>query len=119
MALAAAIPLGLVLAFFFVLAPLFTDGPTSIADPERLGSLALTAGVVLAVATLLAWLSRGDAWVLVALGAPGFFLAAWYVVREPGVAVLAFVYAIVVAAALLAGRVLGLALRGGPSVGET
>jgi hypothetical protein len=111
-ALAAALPVGLALAFFLVLAPLFTDGPASIADPERLASLAVTVGIFTAVATAVSWASRGDGWALLALGLPGVGLAAWYVLREPGVAELATAYVALVLLALVAGRMLGLRLRG-------
>lgn len=111
-ALAAALPVGLVLAFFLVLAPLFTDGPASIADPERLASLALAVAIFTAVATALSWVSRGDRWALTALGLPGIGLAAWYVLREPGVAELATAYVALVLLSLVAGRMLGLRLRG-------
>ena len=111
-ALAAALPVGLVLAFFLVLAPLFTDGPASILDAERLASLAVTVGIFTVVATVLSWVSRGDRWALLALGLPGAGLAAWYVLREPGVAELASAYVALALLALVAGRMLGLKLRG-------
>lgn len=117
-ALAAAIPLGVVLGFFFVLAPLFTDGPASLVDPERLVSFALTALLFLAAATLLAWIARGDWWALGALGSPGVAMAVWYSAREPGIGGLAAAYVALVVAALLLGRWLGLWVRrsraGGP-----
>lgn len=123
-ALAAALPLGIVLGFLFVLAPLFTDGPASIADPERLMSLALTTALFTAAATALSWISRGDSWVLFALGLPGVAVAAWYVLREPGVAELATAYVALVIVALVAGRMVGLRLRRsskgpGDSVGQS
>ncbi|HUR25838.1 MAG TPA: hypothetical protein VM327_07495 [Candidatus Thermoplasmatota archaeon] len=110
-AIAVAIPLGLVLGFFFVFAPLFTDGPGSLGDPERVASLALTAGVFVVAALLVAWISRGDGWSLLALGLPGVAIAAWYVLREPGVAELAAAYVTLVAIALVSGRMLALRVR--------
>ena len=110
-ALAAAIPLGVVLGFLFVLAPLFTDGPASPVHPERLVSFALTALLFLAAATLLAWIARGDWWALGALGLPGVATAAWDSAREPGVLGLAVAYVALVVAALLLGRWLGLRFR--------
>ena len=109
--LAAAIPLGAILGFFFVLAPLFTDGPQSLFDQERLVSLAVTALAFVVAASLVAWVARGDRWCLFALGLPGVAIAAWYVLREPGVAELATAYVAVVAIALVSGRLVGLRLR--------
>ncbi len=111
-ALAAAVPLGAILGLFFVFAPLFTDGPRSLVDPERLASFALTAGVFLVGATALAWVGRGDWWALGALGLPGLALAAWYAFKEPGVAGLAALYAGLLIAAIAAGRLFALRLRG-------
>ena len=110
-ALAAATPLGVVLGFLFVFAPLFTDGPASFVDPERLASFGLTALLFLAAATLLAWIARGDWWPLAVLGSPGVAVAVWYAAREPGVLGLAAAYVALVAAAVFLGRWLGLRFR--------
>ncbi|MEA3136515.1 MAG: hypothetical protein QOC71_796 [Thermoplasmata archaeon] len=110
-ALAIAIPAGVVLGFFFMLGPLFTDGPSSLVDPERLASLALTGAVYLAFATLLSWISRGDRIVLGVVGVPGIGLALWYTARETGVFGLTIAYVLAVVAAVALGRFLGLRLR--------
>jgi hypothetical protein len=114
-ALAAAIPIGLVVGFFFVLGPLFTDGPSSLVDLERLASLAFSTGVYLAFAILVAWISRGDRVPLTVLGLPGLALAVWYTVREPGVAVLAIAYVVAMGIAIVLGRTVALRLRGRPA----
>ena len=110
-ALAAGLPLGIVLGFFFVLAPLFTDGPASPFAGERLASFGLTFAVFLVAAALLAWISRGDWGSVAALGLPGVAIAVWYTVREPGVVGLSVAYVALVVAALFVGRLLGLRLR--------
>ena len=109
--LAIGVPLGLVLGFLFVLGPLFTDGPASIADGERRVSFALTSLLFLMAATLLAWIAHGDWWPLGGLGFPGLAVAVWYASREPGIAGLAVVYVGLVAVAIVVGRILGLRIR--------
>lgn len=89
--LAAAL-VGLGLAFFFVLAPLFTDGPPSLADPERLASFALTLLVYLAVGVVLGFLDPGDVLLAALIAAPGLALASLYAAREPGTLGLAVAY---------------------------
>lgn len=110
-ALAAAIPLGIILGLFLVLAPLFTDGPRSWADPERVGSMALTSGAFLVTSTALAWIGRGDRRALVALLLPGLAIAVLYALSEPTISGLAALYAGLAVVAALFGRLLALRLR--------
>lgn len=79
-----AVLVGCGLAFFFVFAPLFTDGPRSLLDGERLASLALLVGVYLACAVILGFLDPGDGALALVLAAPGVLIAAWYGLRETG-----------------------------------
>ena len=88
----AAVLVGLGLAFFFVLAPLFTDGPRSLADPERLASLVLTLLVYLAVGVVLGFLDPGDVLLAALIAAPGLLLALLYATPEPGTIGLAAAY---------------------------
>lgn len=105
---ASAILVGTGLAFFFVFAPLFTDGPSSLADPERLASLALTLGVYLACGILLGFLDPGDLVLASMLAGPGLVLAAFYATSEPGVLGLAALYVILAFAGALGGvRIVG------------
>jgi hypothetical protein len=83
---------GLGLAFFFVLAPLFTDGPESVADPERLASFAISLLVYLAAGVILGFLDPGDLVLAAILAAPGLVLASLYATREPGTLGLAAAY---------------------------
>jgi hypothetical protein len=89
---ASALLVGLGLAFFFVLAPLFTDGPPSLADAERLASLALTLGVYLACGILIGFVAPRDMVTAGMLAAPGLVLAAFYATSETNVLGLAAVY---------------------------
>lgn len=110
----AAVLVGCGLAFFLVLAPLFTDGPTSLLSGERLASLALTFGVYLAAGLLLGFLDPRDTLVAVLLAAPALALAAFYATSEPGVLGLAALYVILAFVGSLAGvRVAG--MRRAPS----
>lgn len=105
----AAVLAGCGLAFFLVLAPLFTDGPASLLAGERLASLALTFGVYLAAGILLGFLDPRDTIVAGLLAAPGLALAAFYATSEPGILGLAALYVIAAFVGSLAGiRVAGL-----------
>ena len=113
---AAAVLVGTGLAFFFVFAPLFTDGPSSVADPERLASLALTAGVYLACGILLGFLDPGDLLLASLLAAPGLALAAFYATSEPGVLGLAALYVALAFASALGGvRIAGMRGKAPPA----
>jgi hypothetical protein len=99
----AAAVVGVALAFFFVFAPLFTDGPKSFVAGERLLSYGLSFAVYTVAAVLLGLASPRDPLRAAFLAAPGLVIAALYALREPGIAVLAVVYVVLA----LAGSFLG------------
>lgn len=110
----AAVLAGCGLAFFLVLAPLFTDGPRTLLSGERLASLALTSGAYLGVGVLLGLLDPRDTLAAMLLAAPALALAAFYATSEPGLLGLAALYVILAFVGSLAGlRVAG--LRRAPS----
>jgi hypothetical protein len=80
--LALAFVVGLPLAFFFVLAPLFTDAPAGLLHAERLGSYALSAAVYLVAAALLGLLRPRDYTLVCSLTGPAVFAATLLVLRD-------------------------------------
>jgi hypothetical protein len=92
LALAAAVALGVPLALFFVMAPLFCDGPAGLTHPERLASYAVSAGAYLVGGLLAGLLGRRDPTMVCALTGPGAFVATFLVLGEGDGFVLAVLY---------------------------
>ncbi len=94
---------GALAALFLVFQPLFTDGPASVADPERLASYALTFTGFGALAWLGARFGPWERLTVAWLGAPALLVGAFYGDAD-------FVLRLLVMGATAAGLVVGVLL---------
>lgn len=100
---AAAAVAGVVLGFFFVFGPLFTDGPRDPFALERIASFALSTGMYLVAGFLLGLVSPRDRLRATFLAAPSLVLALLYAARETNIAGLAVAYVVLTVAAAFVG----------------